>query len=215
MPAPPASQAPLPAPTAAAGAAPRAQRLERVGVDQPIPFPPRRSPVGARPPSRREPAKPDQAAAALAEEPEPRTRSRFAPAVTPPAPPLEDVELAAERPAPARFEEPPAPARIEPSFAADDEPAPPAPEAEAEEAGPATVAAELPPVPGEEPEYALPPDLRADEAEFVAEPEAPPMAAGEEAYVEAESPAPGTAARVSDLEKEMARLLGEISGRRS
>lgn len=179
---------------AVAAAAPRHGRL---GVDQPIPFPPRRSQATpVRPAARREPPP-------MADEPEPAYaealgRSRFAP-IAPPA------AAVAEAPAPAEPVE--EATDIGHIFAANEE-APSLhdrePEAPADEPA-------FHPVVEEEPGYAPAaaeeggPELAA--AESVASEEAPPE-------VEAETGGPAVT-RVSDLEREMARLLGEISGRRS
>jgi len=177
-----------------------------VGADQPIPFPPRRSPVTGRAWLRRDA---QRAAAEETELEEPRpARSPHAP-----APAGFDLEAAgAMRPLPAsaRFEETARPTVIQPSFSL---------------------------VTDAEPE--LPPPLDADEPEVIAAaalPEAPQDTAAEFAMAESEADesgrpaelhaavpvvaatAPGqpeTSVKVSDLEKEMARLLGEISTGRS
>jgi hypothetical protein len=142
----------------------------------------------------------DQPAAAGAETPRPR--NRFVPAE-----PAEQPAMAAEaNPAPERIEEAVA---IEAIFPAEDQPAPPPAEPEAAEAS-----GFVPPT-AEEENYA--PPMVAEEA--VAEAVEPVAESAEVAAAEAPEPAtadqePGSSRRVSDLEKEMARLLGEISGRR-
>jgi flagellar biogenesis protein FliO len=209
-PAPPAPPAPSAAPqpaappmqaeAAAAPAAAAAPRHGRVGVDQPIPFPPRRVPAAPRPPVRREEtAEATEAAAAASDL---RRRSRFAPGPSQPATP-------AEEPMAQRSDE----VAIESIFAAEEEaPSPPVSETEAPE--PMTAEGFSPPS-AEEENYAPPMAAEAPAEEEPAEAESTPSAEVEmaEATPPAE-PEPAQGTRVSDLEKEMARLLGEISGRR-
>lgn len=190
--APPAPPLAAEAPALAAASA-GAARHGRVGVDHPIPFPPRRSPA-PRPPLRREP---EEAPAAVAA-PESRNRSRFAPAGAPPSAPPPSEEPGLETIFPVEEEAPPV-ALSEPE-----------PEAAAE----SPTEGFTPPLPEEE-NYA-PPEATGEGAGEVVEivAESPAIAAAEADEAAAEEPAPAAGTRVSDLEKEMARLLGEISGRR-
>jgi flagellar biogenesis protein FliO len=185
---------------AAATPSPAAPRHGRVGIDQPIPFPPRRSPAPPRPAVRREESAEASEAASAASEL--RRRSRFAPGPSQPA-------ALAEEPAAGRSDE----VAIETIFAAEEE-APPPPVSETEPPEPMMTEGFSPPS-AEEENYAPPMTAEApgDDEPVGAESTPPSEVEMAEATAPAEAePAQGT--RVSDLEKEMARLLGEISGRR-
>ena len=205
-----------PVPYAAAPAAPPAppaprqqaalRRAEASGVDEPIPFqprqpqpPPRRVPKP--PPARRETLRPSEAPAAFAE-----SEAAFRAQTFPEADTLAESEMV-EAPATAHFGEIARPTRVERALRLPDEveAAPKASEPNPYAPVPRAVIAEPAPPPldetsGEPEAYGL---------DFpLAEP--PSMAPDSQ---EAESSGT-TPANVSDLEKEMARLLGEISGRR-
>ena len=202
---------PAPRPTASAAAAappPSATaraRLEALGSDQPIPFPPRRSPLTARGWLRRDSAR---QGGERVEPEEPRTPRPLSATA---AGELEGSRAPRPLSASARFEEIARPTAIQPSFSlvgsnAEDEPELPAP------------------LDFEEPEAIATDGLAAAPAETAAEfavAESADESAGpaEAQPVEAVAPpAPGrqqTSVKVSDLEKEMARLLGEISTSRS
>jgi flagellar protein FliO/FliZ len=193
-----------------ASAAPRQQatlrRAEASGIDEPIPFqprqpqpPPRRVPKP--PPARRETLRPSEAPAAFAE-----SEAAFRTQTFPEGDALAESEMA-EAPATAHFGEIARPTRVERALRLPDEveAAPKASEPNPYAPVPRAVIAEP----------ALPPlDERSGEPEAygldfpLTEP--PSMAPDSQ---EAESSGT-TQANVSDLEKEMARLLGEISGRR-
>jgi hypothetical protein len=196
--------APPPAPPAPAAARARA---EPVGADQPIPFPPRRSPLAGRGWLRRDAAR---QASELQEPEEPRApRPLTAMAAA-------GIDLETARPsrplaASARFEEMTRPTAIQPSFSLinEDETEPELPppldpeEPETIAAGPREAARDIAAaLVGAEPEEG--------ESTRHAEPHAAIPVAADEA-----SEQPETSVKVSDLEKEMARLLGEISTSRS
>ena len=106
-------------------------------------------------------------------------------------------------PASARFEETTRPTLVQPSFSLVSEPEPELPPPlDIEEPEPVAVA-EPPSCRSRRPsEFALP-EVEASESARPAEPHATAPAAADKA--------PDTSVKVSDLEKEMARLLGEIS----
>jgi len=195
----PAAAAPPPSATARA-------RLEALGSDQPIPFPPRRAPITGRGWLRRDSAR---QGGERVEPEEPRT-PRPLPATAAGGVELEGSRTPRPLSASARFEEIARPTAIQPSFSlvrnAEDEPELP------------------PPLDFEEPERLAAASVTEAPAEAAAElavAESADESAGlaEPQPVEAVAPpAPGrqqTSVKVSDLEKEMARLLGEISTSRS
>jgi hypothetical protein len=200
---PPRPAAPAVAPPSRAAAFPRA-RPEAVGTDQPIPFPPRRAPAGARGWLRRDSAPESIGRPETEEQPAPRPPAAPAPAGI-------EVETGRSRPVPAsaRFEEMVRPTAIQPGFALADEP-------DAEPELP-------PPLDPEEAELGVTADPREAPHDAAVEYAAPESEAGESApapELQAAAPvtpveASETSVKVSDLEKEMARLLGEISTSRS
>jgi len=197
---------PPPPPTAPASRG----RADAVGADQPIPFPPRRSPVGGRAGwLRRDSPRPERSEPEEPRAPRPLTASAAA------GVDLEGARTSRPMSASARFEEMARPTAIKPSFSlideAETEPELPPPldpeEFEAGAApgladGPRDVAAEFAVPDSELGESPRPTELRA----------AVPLPS-EEPSAHPEHPEPSV--KVSDLEKEMARLLGEISTSRS
>lgn len=216
----PVVAAPAPPPPAPSPPVAPARRPPVADQPQPIPFPPRR--VATPEPVARETPRPVPA------EP-PTTRPipeivvrRRPPPVAEPEPPSEDMDVPEPEPKPAasaRFAETARPTRIEQRIL---ERARPAETVVVEEAEPEPVRQPTPSAAEPEPEpqpAAEPPPLASDHdageagtpGEIPRE-EVPATAAPGEPKVEGET---GTAAKVSDLEREMARLLGEISSRRS
>jgi flagellar biogenesis protein FliO len=218
--------------TAAAAAAlqvapqpqPAPQRAaETSGISEPIPFPPQRpqpraTPRAAETPTPERIERPERPMQATAPEPAPQRRA----AVRAAAAPEPMAAAAAAHAASARFEEPSRPSRIESVFSLADaldeianEPMttndaaefagpkarPSAPARHYEEA--ATLAAEASDEPTSEGFDISPEPAPAIATDDTAEPDAPQ-----------EGQQPSNAAKVSDLEREMARLLGEITSRR-
>ena len=208
---------PPPPPPQSPAVSPAVRRPGEAREGQPIPFAPRRMPI-ARAGQRAEAVRPVAPEPGIGPEPSIVITRRTRPIAAEREP--ADDEEAGGLPAlsaSARFEETTRPTRVEQIIA--------------EEAALVEAETEMPPVP-EEDEAPLPaaavesePEPPAAEREtpqapaMESEPELPdfleaPATAGE--IEEVQPPAEGdTAAKVSDLEKEMARLLGEISGRRS
>jgi flagellar protein FliO/FliZ len=219
-PPPPVPEA-SPEPPLAARAAPLRASIAAAGpAPNPIPFPPRRSPIRAsdRPSGWRRdtarstppasPAYQEAGAAAAMEDEAPATGERAAMVErarqTPPRfnPPVRPMAEEASGPAPAYA--PPEPERVE---AADDAPQSAAPAPVEAEDGPPGASVFAPPASDRQ---AASPAAgeSADLGETVEVPGAPPTAAAEPS-AQGERPA-----GVSDLEKEMARLLDEISTNR-
>jgi len=210
------SAAATPGPSAAAPAASPApaalrqqaalRRAEASGVDEPIPFPPRQPQPPPRrvpkpPPARRETLRPSEAPAAFAE-----SEAAFRAQTFPEGDALAESEMV-EAPATAHFGEIARPTRVERALRLPDEmeAAPKASEPNPYAPVPRAVIAEPAPPPldetsGEAEAYGL--DFPLTE---------PPSMAPDSQEAELSGT---TQANVSDLEKEMARLLGEISGRR-
>jgi hypothetical protein len=189
-PPPPAVQPPLP---------PRP--VEVSAADEPIPFAPRRPPA---PQPRREPARAEEPPPAPAPPPQRQPQRRpMRPASAPAANPQPSEALAERTSRPsARFAEPVRATRVEQviSLAEENEPVASLPSEES------------PPVVPSEPAPSA--DMMAPEASSDPGQEenvAPPVR-NEGHPINGD---PDTATKVSDLEKEMARLLGEISSRRS
>jgi flagellar protein FliO/FliZ len=221
-------QAPQPAsgrpaqPQQAAQPAPApAPRPESTGISEPIPFPPQ---AAARPTRRAAAAQPVQAPPP---EPAPQRRAATRP-VPVPTEPLAAVAPPVIRPlaASAHFEEPARPSRIGPMLGEPIETVervfePPARHAPEPEPMPAPVAEEAEALLAEAPalvdEPAPPPAEETPTETPDISPEPAPAIAMEETDPDTgESPADehDRAAKVSDLEREMARLLGEITSRR-
>jgi flagellar protein FliO/FliZ len=223
----PVVAAPAPPPPAPPPPVTPARRPAPAVAEQPIPFAPRRAAIPERAtspePVAREPVR------AAPPEPAPATRPipeivvrRRPPPVPEPEPPSDDLDLPLPEPKPlasARFAETARPTRIEQRLAeekrsveaaaiveeAETEPLPLPPPAE--ESGP-----EMPPEGEPVPFAAELGDSEAGKPADGSEGETPATAATGEPPAEGEA---DTAAKVSDLEKEMARLLGEISSRRT
>jgi flagellar protein FliO/FliZ len=202
--APPAPPPPPPPPPAIARAKP-----EPVGSDQPIPFPPRRAPSAGRFSLRR-----DSTRKAAAEEPQPEEPRpvRSAPAQAPSPPAVDEEAAIAPRraTASARCEETSRPTRVQPSFSLVSEPEaelPPPLDLDDRELAAAPALSEAPEETAAE--YVVP-EPEASESVLPAELHAAVPAAGPETGEGAEP-----SVKVADLEKEMARLLGEISTSRS
>lgn len=227
---PPSSSAPPAAPSRPAAPVGAAQRRQTTGISEPIPFPQNR-----RPQTRPAPhaaavgpmAKPGHGDQVADETAQPRPGSaRETPAAAMAPLPVAAAGGAALTSASAHFEEPTHPTRVQPAFSraeafdetADEPSTATDPQASAR-AGPSAATN-----PAAEPEA---------EGSGVADAEAPPtetaeaagahttpVAAGTTAEQSADAPAEGetnngdTADTVSNLEQEMARLLGEITSRR-
>jgi flagellar biogenesis protein FliO len=200
------SLSPAPAPSPPPPPVTARTQAEAVGADQPIPFPPRRSPATGRAWLRRD----SQRRTAEEAEPEDPRPARSPPASTPAGFDLDTAGLTRPLPASARFVETARPTAIQPSFSlvTDAEPELPPPlDADEPEA---IAAAAFPEAPQDTAAEFAVPESETDESGRPAEPPA--------AVPGAAAPAPGqpeTSVKVSDLEKEMARLLGEISTSRS
>jgi flagellar biogenesis protein FliO len=195
----------------------QARRDESTGISEPIPFPqPRRAQMRQATGEIGAPVAEPRQSEVMTAEPIAQRRSHAGPVAAASAATL------AARPevASARFEETSHPTQIEPVFSlADalddfvDEPVPEEVDAFPDEAAPATD--------GQETEYQSEPetdtaaDMEDDEAPELGE-ESVPAIAAEEAESEPRDGATetGNARNVSDLEEEMARLLGEITSKR-
>lgn len=197
-----AAPTPPPAPPVPAMPAPPVRRAEEA-TENAIPFPPRVQRAATPRPSRvaaaRPPARPIEAPADIAAR---EAVVRRPAAEAEPLLSIEDMEVPVVTPprTSPRPHESPAPtepeAEIERSFTGIEEPPPMVPEAE--------------PPAAEHPSAFAPPRHRP----AVERPgSAPEMASADEAPAEPSAPA-GPSPKVSDLEKEMARLLGEISSTR-
>lgn len=223
QPAPP----PVPAPSQPAAPSDAAPGAQSSGISEPIPFPQNRRPqprqmpqtVAAEP--NLEPRRNDQVKVEQAAQQRPGNAREVAATAMAPLP-VAAAAGAAIKPASAHFEEPSHPTRVEPVFSPvgslDESAAEPATEADrpvtdnAEE----TVAALKAPAQVPEPQTDDQPTAAVEAAEAGESAEAAADSDSEVAEIEpdAEASDEDTATTVSNLEQEMARLLGEITAKR-